>query len=75
MADRVDELLEAFIAQHVCPRIAPALRSLAFFVEKSARPGIGKSIHEISKRDVVELISAIEQRGTPVAANKTLKSD
>ena len=35
---------------------------------------IGKSIHEISKRDVVELISAIEQRGTPVAANKTLKT-
>src|SRR5499433_15826 len=34
----------------------------------------GKSIHEISKRDVVELVSAIEQRGAPVAANKTLKS-
>ena len=33
-----------------------------------------KSIHEISKRDVVELISAIEQRGAPVAANKTLKT-
>jgi integrase len=34
----------------------------------------GKSIHEISKRDVVEVISAIEQRGAPIAANKTLKS-
>ena len=34
----------------------------------------GKSIHEISKRDVVEVISAVEQRGAPVAANKTLKS-
>ena len=34
----------------------------------------GKSIHEISKRDVVEVIAAIEQRGAPVAANKTLKS-
>src|SRR4029079_12466409 len=35
---------------------------------------IGRSIHEISKRDVVEVISAIEQRGAPIAANKTLKS-
>ena len=34
----------------------------------------GRSIHEISKRDVVEVISAIEQRGAPIAANKTLKS-
>jgi integrase len=33
-----------------------------------------KSIHEITKRDVVELVSAIEQRGAPVAANKALKS-
>ena len=34
----------------------------------------GRSIHEISKRDVVEVVAAIEQRGAPVAANKTLKS-
>jgi site-specific recombinase XerC len=33
-----------------------------------------RSIHEISKRDVIELVSAIEQRGAPIAANKTLKS-
>jgi integrase len=38
------------------------------------KPWTGKSIHEISKRDVVEVISAIEQRGAPIAANKTLKS-
>jgi len=35
---------------------------------------VGRSIHEISKRDIVELVSAIEQRGAPVAANKALKS-
>ena len=34
----------------------------------------GKSIHEIGKRDVVDLVGAIEQRGAPVAANKVLKS-
>jgi len=73
MADRVDELLEAFIAQHVSQN-----RSAAE-ISRLLRREVGKvwghkSIHEISKRDVVELISAIEQRGTPVAANKTLKT-
>lgn|SRR5262249_28574518 len=33
-----------------------------------------RSIHEISKRDVIDVISAIEQRGAPIAANKTLKA-
>ena len=33
-----------------------------------------RSIHEISKRDVIDVVSAIEQRGAPVAANKALKS-
>jgi integrase len=34
----------------------------------------GRSIHEISKRDVIEIVSAVEQRGAPIAANKTLKA-
>jgi integrase len=73
VADRVDELLEAFITQHVSQN-----RSAAE-ISRVLRRGVGKawghkSIHEISKRDVVELISAIEQRGAPVAANKTLKT-
>jgi integrase len=33
-----------------------------------------RSIHEISKRDVIDVVSAIEQRGAPAAANKALKS-
>jgi integrase len=33
-----------------------------------------RSIHEISKRDVIDVVSAIEQHGAPVAANKALKS-
>ena len=32
-----------------------------------------RSIHEISKRDVIDIVSAIEQRGAPIAANKALK--
>jgi integrase len=73
VADRVEDLLESFIAQRL------AQNRSAGEISRLLRRGVGKpwagrSIHEISKRDVVEVISAIEQRGAPVAANKTLKS-
>jgi integrase len=73
MTDRVVDLLESFIAQRLSQNrsggeIARLLR------REVGKAWIGKSIHEISKRDVVEAISAIEQRGAPIAANKTLKS-
>src|SRR5215472_4296430 len=73
VADRVEDLLEAFIAQRLSQNrsggeIARLLR------REMGKTWAGRSIHEISKRDVVELVSAIEQRGAPVAANKTLKS-
>jgi integrase len=73
VADRVEDLLETFIAQRLSQNrsggeIARLLR------REMGKTWAGKSIHEIGKRDVVELVSAIEQRGAPVAANKTLKS-
>jgi integrase len=73
VADRVDDLLEAFIAQHVSQN-----RSAAE-ISRMLRREIGsawanRSIHEITKRDVIDVVTAIEQRGTPIAANKALKS-
>jgi len=73
VADRVEDLLETFIAHRLSQNrsegeIARLLR------REMGKTWAGRSIHEISKRDVVELVSAIEQRGAPVAANKTLKS-
>src|SRR5450756_2041392 len=72
VADRVDDLLEAYIAQHVsqnrsAPEISRLLRR-----EVGTTWGV-RSIHEIGKRDVVDIVSAIEQRGAPFAANKALK--
>src|SRR5664279_1561993 len=73
VTDRVEDLLEAFIAQHISQnRSAPE-------ISRMLRREIGlawgsRSIHEISKRDVIDVVSAIEQRGAPVAANKALKS-
>src|ERR1700730_6941620 len=73
VADRVEDLLESFIAQRLSQNrsageVARLLR------REVGKAWTGKSIHEIRKRDVVEIISPIEQRGAPVAANKTLKS-
>jgi len=44
------------------------------FVREIGKTWAGRSIHEITKRDVVEVITAIEQRGAPVSANKALKA-
>lgn len=72
VADRVKDLLEAFIVQRVMQnRSAKEISRL--LRREVGTPWAGRSIHEITKRDVVEVISAIEQRGAPNAANKTLK--
>jgi integrase len=73
VADRVDDLLEAFIAQHVSQnRSAPEISRILRREFGSAWGS--RSIHEITKRDVIDVVSAIEQRGAPVAANKALKA-
>jgi integrase len=73
VADQVADLLETFISQHVSQNRSAAETSRLLRREVGKSWGT-RSIHEIGKRDVVELISAIEQRGAPSAANKTLKS-
>src|SRR5437588_7566602 len=72
VADRVEDLLETFIAQHVSQNRSAAEIS-RLLRREAGRPWTGRSIHEITKRDVVEVISAIEQRGAPGTANKALK--
>src|SRR5262249_40064147 len=73
MADRVEDLLETFIALHLSQNRSGG--EIARLLSREGGKTWGeKSIHEITKRDVVELVSAIEQRGAPVAANKALKS-
>src|SRR5499427_11119473 len=73
VADWVEDLLEAFIAQRLSQNRSAAEIS-RLLRREVGKPWAGRSIHEIGKRDVVEVISAIEQRGAPSAANKTLKS-
>jgi integrase len=73
VADRVEDLLESFIAQRLSQnRSAGEISRL--LRREFGKPWTGKSIHEITKRDVVEIVAAIQQRGAPGAANKALKS-
>ena len=73
VTDRVGDVLEAFIGQHVSKN-----RSAAE-ISRLLRREVGaawkqRSVHDIRKRDVVDLVSAIESRGAPIAANKLLKT-
>ena len=73
VADRVETLLESFVDQRLSQNRSGA--EIARLLRREmAKPWAGKSVHEIRKRDVVEVVSAIEKRGAPVAANKALKS-
>ncbi len=73
VTERVEDLLASYIAQRLSQtRSAGEISRL--LRREIAEPWRGRSIHEIGKRDVIEVISAIEQRGAPAAANKALKS-
>jgi integrase len=73
VADRVEDLLEMFIAQRLSQNRSGGEVS-RLLRREVGKPWADRSIHEITKRDVVEVLAVIEQRGAPVAANKTLKS-
>jgi integrase len=70
--DRVEDLLEAYIAQHVSQNRSARMTSQ--MLRRELASWSNRSIHEISKRDVIEVVAAVEQRGANVAANKTLKA-
>jgi integrase len=70
--DKVEDVLETFIAQHVLHN--RSAREVSQILRREIGSAWGsRSIHEISKRDVIDVISAIERRGAPIAANKALK--
>jgi integrase len=70
--DRVEDLLEAYIAQHVSQY--RSARATSQMLRRELASWSNRSVHEISKRDVIEVIAGVEQRGASVAANKTLKA-
>jgi hypothetical protein len=75
VVDRVDDLVETFIREHV-DKIGTS-RRITNLLRRDVIPYWGaKSIHEIKKRDVSDLISLIAQRNAHASHRllKTLKT-
>ena len=65
-------MVDAYIRQHVAQR--RSAREIERLLKRELVGTWGtRSIHGIRKRDVIELIGAVVERGSPVAANKLLK--
>ena len=67
VADRVDDLIELFIREHVSANRSAGEISRLLRREVTAVWG-RRSIHEISKRNVIDLVMEVAARGTPSAA-------
>ena len=70
--DRIEDLIEVFVVERVSKTRKAAEITRMLRREVTSRWG-ARFISEIVKRNVIELVSEIAQRGTPVAANKLLK--
>ena len=71
-ASTVDVLLDAFLDRHVRKNLRRADEVERVF-NKYVRPRIGsRSIYELRRRDVVDMLDAIEDENGPVMADRTL---
>src|SRR6476620_7660266 len=73
VSDRVDDVIELFIGEHVSKN--RSAREISRLLRREVIPQWGMhSVHEIGKRQVIELVSEVMARGAPSAANKLLKT-
>ena len=69
--DRVDGLVAEFIEKHVVHTRSAAETERIF--ERDVLPRFGsRSVHTVTKRDIVSMLEAIADRGSPIMANRTL---
>jgi integrase len=72
VVDRVEDLVELFISEHVSK--TRSAREISRLLRREVNPSWGtRSVHEIGKRQVMELVTEVSGRGTPSAANKLFK--
>src|SRR5262245_44311648 len=72
VTDRVDDLVELYITEHLSKK--RSAREISRLLRREVIPRWGtRSLHEIDKRQIIELISEVTARGAPSAANKLLK--
>ncbi len=72
VADRVDDLIELFISEHVSK--TRSADEISRTLRRELLPYWGnRSVHEIGKREIIERVHEVASRGAPFAANKILK--
>jgi integrase len=67
----VDRLLDDFLARYARPNLRSADQVARSFADVRRRLG-SRSIYSVGRRDIVELLDVIEDRGAPVMADRTL---
>jgi integrase len=67
----VDRLLDEFLARYARPNLRSADQIARSFADVRSRLG-SRSIYDVTRRDIVELLDVIEDRGAPVMADRTL---
>ena len=71
-ADTVAEVVALYGKLHLSQRRSG--RELMRILQRDLVDRLGsRSVHSISKRDIIDVVNAVVDRGSPVAANKTLK--
>jgi integrase len=71
-ADTVPEVTGLYAKLHLSQRRSG--REVMQILQRNLVDRVGsRSVHSISKRDVIDLVNAVVDRGSPVAANKSLK--
>jgi integrase len=71
-ADTVAEVVTLYGKLHLTQRRSG--RELMRILQRDLVNRLGtRSVHAISKRDIIDVVNAVVDRGSPVAANKTLK--
>jgi integrase len=72
VADRVEDLIELFISEHVSK--TRSAREISRLLRREVMPNWSRrSVHEIGKREIIELVQQVFARGAPSTANKLLK--
>jgi integrase len=72
VTDSIEALVETFIRDHVSNK--RSAREISRILHREVIPSLGsRSIHELKKRDIVDLVTTVSSRGAPKAANKLLK--
>jgi integrase len=72
VADRVSDVIELFISEHVSNNRSAG--EISRLLRREVIPKWSmRSVHGIGKREVIDLVMEVAARGTPAAANKLLK--